>query len=134
MPEPTVDHKFRCGDTARIEGTDYDIEIAYADYENGRASWCGWPDGIIYIKKLTLVAACSDAEHRAAVARWLDGPVSSDLSRAQRRATIKRLYRPRAYWRDVVALSRALVQEATAALSRAENELLRAQAEGGEDA
>lgn len=92
------DHRFRCGDIARIEGTDYDIEVAYADYESGQASWCGWPDGTVEIAKLALVHACSDDEHRAAVSRWLDWPRSIDHVLDHRRDVIDRLYRPRGYW------------------------------------
>lgn len=91
------EHKFRCGDTARIKGTDYDIEVAYADYGSGRASWFGWPEGDVELCKLDLVKACSDEEHRASVAQWLDAPRSSAAD--HRRDCVERLYRPRAYWK-----------------------------------
>ena len=102
------EHKFRCGDVARIEGADFDIEVAYAD-ENGYASWCGWPNGVVEVKKLALVEACSDEEHRKAVARWLDGPRSND-GHDRRRETIERLYRPRAYWNRRVLACREQVR------------------------
>lgn len=110
------EHKFRCGDVARIEGTSYDIEVAFAD-EQGYASWCGWPNGVVEVKRLTLVEACSDEEHRKAVARWLDGPRSRD-GEDSRRDTIERLYRPRAYWSRIVKRAR---EEERQARMQAEN-------------
>lgn len=127
----TTPHRFRCGDTARIEGTDYDIEVAYADHESGYASWCGWPDGVVEIKKLTLVQACSDEEHRAAVARWLDRDRDDD--RDHRRSAIQRLYRPRAYWRGVLRIVRERLESDRQAESGATFALQQAEA-GPEDA
>lgn len=124
-------HKFRCGDTARIEGTDYEIEVAYADYESGRASWFGWPEGTVEIEKLTLVKACSNEGHKAAVAQWLDHPRNSDTD--HRRGAIERLYRPRAYWRKVCAVIEERIQGDHASLARASVQLIRADA-GPEDA
>lgn len=126
------DHKLRCGDTARQDGTSYDIEVAYADYESGRASWCGWPEGSIEIERLSLIKECTDEEHKAAVARWLD--VSRSYLIDHRRVAIERLYRPRAYWMRVRKECQERVQEAAAQLASVEMNLLEAQASETEDA
>ena len=118
------EHKFRCGDTARIKGTDYDIEVAYADYGSGRASWFGWPEGDVELCKLDLVKACSDEEHRASVAQWLDMPRSSESD--HRRERIEKLYRPVAYWKRMRSEYRARVENELAVLRSVEAELLRA--------
>lgn len=123
-------HKLRCGDTARLEG--YDIEIAYADYESGRASWFGWPEGTVEIDKLTIVRACTDREHSLAVALWLDKPRAE--SDDHRRAYVERLYRPRAYWKAVRKVCQDRVREATAQLASVEMNLREAQASETEDA
>lgn len=127
----TTTHRFRCGDTARIDGTDYDIEVSYADYESGRASWRGWPDGCIEIEKLTLVQACSDEEHKVSVARWLDRERGNSADR--RRDTIERLYRPIAYRKGVLRICQERFAQAQQALSVATYALRDAQA-GPEDA
>lgn len=114
MNEP---HRFRCGDTARIEGTDYDIEVAYANYESRNASWCGWPEGTVEIGKLTLVRVCSDEEHAEAVERWLAGRNGDSDHRPD---VIGRLYRPRAYWRRVIGIVRDRIEQEQRALSGAE--------------
>ncbi|MEQ1891061.1 MAG: hypothetical protein ABL998_00845 [Planctomycetota bacterium] len=128
----TAPHRFRCGDTARIEGTDYDIEIAYADYESGSASWCGWPEGRVEISKLTLVKACSDEEHKAAVAMWCDRDETGGEA-DHRRTAIQRLYRPRAYWRGVLRIVRERLESDRQAESGATFALQQAEA-GPEDA
>lgn len=127
----TATHRFRCGDEVSQEGLDYTLEIAYADYESGRASWCGWPDGSVEIEKLALVKACTDEEHKAAVALWLDREHGSDGD--HRRSVVKRLYRPRAYWRDVVKLCEERFQDAQRALGAAGTALQQAE-QGPEDA
>lgn len=117
VPAVGSSHKFRCGDTARIEGTDYDIEVAYADYASGRASWFGWPEGDVEIAKLTLVSACSDEEHRKAVARWLDRSRPSNDHRFER---VEMLYRPRAYWAKALSRAREVERAARAEDARLE--------------
>lgn len=120
-----AEHKLRCGDTVSQEGLDYKLEIAYADYETGRASWCGWPEGSVEIKALELFEACTDEEHRKAVSMWLDRPQGHD--RDHRRNDVERLYRPRAFWTSVRASRRVQVEEALAGLSTAESMLREAQ-------
>lgn len=120
------EHRFRCGDTARIEGTDYDIEVAYADYERGGASWFGWPEGMVEIGRLVLVRACSEEEHRKSVAEAVDRTCSHGTD--HRRAVIARLYRPRAYWQGQVELQRERVMQASEQLRHCEAALLRVQA------
>lgn len=114
------EHKYRCGDVARIEGQDFDIEVAYADAQ-GYAAWCGWPNGIVEVKKLTLVEACSDDEHRKAVARWLDRPRSNDTD--GRREMIEMLYRPRAFWTRHLAAARETSQQALERVASCEAEV-----------
>lgn len=115
------EHRFRCGDVARILDEDWDMEVAYADYASGRASWCGWPEGAVEISKLTLVKACTDDEHRTSVARWLDGAQSQ--SSDHRRDTIELLYRPRAHWTRIVASAREQARAAREHLDRCEASL-----------
>ncbi len=126
------DHKLRCGDTVRQHGATYDLEVSYADYESGRASWAGWPDGLVPIEELTLVKACTDQEHRAAVSMWLDKPRTSESERDHRRNEVERLYRPRAYWSTVRDVAYLRAQDAASALTTAEM-MLREAERGPED-
>lgn len=115
-------HEFRCGDTARIDGSAETVLIAYADREHGRASWFGWPPGDIELSRLVLVEACSDDEHRSCVRMILDGSGNSRL-----RDDVERLYRPIAYWTRICKQRRAEADEAIATLDRCEAELRFAQ-------
>lgn len=122
-------HRLRCGDTVRLAGDDFDIEVAYADYERGYLAWCGWPDGEAEIERAAFVAACSDEEHKAAVARWLVA-----MPRAGgRRENVERLYRPRAYWRRILERERERHAEQARNIHAVEAELAKAEA-GPEDA
>lgn len=123
-------HRLRCGDTVRQEGQDYDMKVSYADYESGSASWCGWPEGRVEIERLKLVEACTDEQHKAAVAKWLDQ--GRDSNHDHRRATIERLYRPRAYWRGVIKIVQTRLEQDRQALSGAEYGLQQAE-QGPED-
>lgn len=122
--------RMRCGDTARIDGADYDIEVSYADYETGYLSWCGWPDGCAKIDSARLVTACSDEDHRAAVARWLDRSPMGDDSRP---SYVKRLYRPRAFAREQFELARQRLADAESTYAAAHRVLVEAE-RGPEDA
>lgn len=124
-------HRFRCGDVARAEGEDFDIEVAYADYGTGYASWCGWPEGCVEIARLRLVSACTDDQHRAAVARWLVG--QGPQSRDHRPDAVERLYRPRAYWRRLLERERERLIEQATHVARLASELAKAEA-GPDDA
>jgi len=101
----------RCGDTVRAKKTGMVLELAYED--NGRAIWCGWPDGTIDTEELELVEACSDDEHAKSVARWLDADRS--IHGDHRRSMIEQLYRPEQYRRRVESMA---LDEMDSAISR----------------
>lgn len=57
------EHRFRCGDTVKHGPSDETWEVAYADYERGKMSWAGWPEGMADIADCTLVEAVDDYQH-----------------------------------------------------------------------
>lgn len=103
----------RCGDTVCVKKTGDELELAYADDQSRRASWCGWPDGTIDLGELKLVKACSDDEHLNSVAMWLDDDRSIDGD--HRRSEVERLYRPEQYRRRVEEMG---LDEMNSALGR----------------
>ena len=38
--------------------------VAYADYENDRIAWCGWPDGTALLSDCELIESADDAQRR----------------------------------------------------------------------
>lgn len=91
-PEASSEHRLRCGDTVIHKPSGERWSVAYADYGTGYLSWCGWPDGEARIADCELRAACTDAQHEAAVDEWFAAgrPLRGD----HRRTTVARLYRP----------------------------------------
>ena len=82
------EHRFRCGDLVKHVPSEEEWIVAYADYDTGRLSWCGWPEGIAEISDCTLVRAADDYQHARAVHQWARSGPSSD----HRRRAIARLY------------------------------------------
>lgn len=81
--------------------------VAYADYDVGRMSWAGWPEGQAQITDCTLVEACTDLGHIHAVDRWLmrSKSIWHEMNEKDHRArAIRRLYRPLPKEWDPIAL------------------------------
>lgn len=64
--------KIRAGDHVRHEPTDEDWIVAYADEENDRLAWCGWPDGTAKLSDCKLLNQCDDDEHALVLESLLD--------------------------------------------------------------
>ncbi len=77
--------RIRCGDTVRHEPSGESWLVAYADYDTGEMSWCGFPEGTARIE----------------VSIWLDPP---DPVPGRIANTIRRLYRPLPPEWDPIAL------------------------------
>lgn len=85
----------RCGDFVHHAPSGETWAVAYADYARGDLAWAGWPEGSAAIVHCTLTKACTDEEHAAEVAAWLDHPSTPAPGQSfdHRRAAIRRLYR-----------------------------------------
>ncbi len=82
-------HILRCGDEVQFMPTGELWLVAYADYETGKMSWYGWPEGVADIADCKLVKAASDDEHLRCVSEWCDRPAGND----HRFSAVRRIYR-----------------------------------------
>ena len=62
--------------------------VAYADYESGHLSPCGWPEGRADLSDCELVKSASDEKSRALIGRWAAKENSDD----HRSRVVRRLY------------------------------------------
>lgn len=91
----TDEKRIRCGDTVKHHPTGEEWVVAYADYTTGHLAYSGWPEGIAKIAECELVESCTDEEHVAHVAEWLDfAHRRDDGTEDHRQAVVRRLYRP----------------------------------------
>lgn len=85
--------RLRCGDVVKHGPTGEEWLVAYADYERGRLSRYGWPEGFADLSDCTLVRAATDAEHEQAVREWAASNARKDNGGSDhRRAVVLHLY------------------------------------------
>jgi hypothetical protein len=86
------------GDTVRHNPSGEEWAVAYADYERGDLSWCGWPEGVAKLSDCTLVQKATPEMRACVIGDWMRTPRGRD----HRPGAIRRLYAD-----EVVALDRA---------------------------
>lgn len=125
MSEPRI----RCGDVVSPKSRPEESWIvAYADYEQHRLAWFGWPEGTVALEEVTLIESCTDEVHARRVSDWLDKPhARAPYGGPDHRVSyIRRLYRPEEHRRLESEARRKRIAEIEAELAR-----LRAEEETG---
>lgn len=110
MADPKKEHALRCGDAVLLSNSET-VVVAYADYEQNRLSWAGWPYGTVKISEVKLVAAVDDAAHESAVEMWASSAARDASGFDDRRTTVLRLYKPTAYHTELLAILRSRAEE-----------------------
>jgi hypothetical protein len=62
----------RAGDVVKHGPTGETWLVAYV--QGDHMAWSGWPEGEALTSDCTLIEACDDAEHEAALRSWADEP------------------------------------------------------------